>query len=145
VEDTVFRLKPEFASPNLKLKPGSSDNISLRIPNYVLFHIFLSLVPALKKLSIGRMKSLLVMTDLKIITIIFIFILALPAGEVIAQRRAENTRSAQAAYGYPGGGYHAKKKSKKNKKATKKKQKKVKTKKADGRQPAYRKKNPWVN
>lgn len=85
------------------------------------------------------------MKNFKIIALIAISLVALSAADLIAQRRPENTRSAKAAYGYPEGGFHKKKKSKKNKRPKKQKKQKTKGKKSDASQPAYRKKNPWAN
>jgi hypothetical protein len=78
------------------------------------------------------------MRNLKVITILALFLVALSATTLLAQRRPENTRSAQAAYGYPAGGH-------KVKKSKKKKQKKPRKAKKQKSSPAYRKKNPWAN
>jgi hypothetical protein len=80
------------------------------------------------------------MKNLTVITIFIAFLAALSSSDVMAQRRAENTRAAEAAYGYPAGGYKPKKKVKKKKQ----KQKKQKKSKKKGKQPLYRKKNPWA-
>ena len=82
-----------------------------------------------------------IMKHLTVITIVLAFLAGLSLTDVKAQRRAENTRAAEAAYGYPAGGYKPKKKSKK-KKQKQKKQKPAKKKK--GKQPLYRNKNPWA-
>ena len=79
------------------------------------------------------------MSRLKIITVLTVFLVALSTTSVLAQRRPENTRSAQAAYGYPAGGHKVKKSKKK------KKQKKARKPKKQASSPAYRKKNPWAN
>ena len=81
------------------------------------------------------------MKHLTIVTIVLALIGAFCSPDAKAQRRAENTRAAEAAYGYPAGGYKAKKKTKK-KKQKRKKQKA--TKKKNGKQPLYRNKNPWA-
>ena len=81
------------------------------------------------------------MKHLTVITIVLAFLAAFSSTEVKAQRRAENTRAAEAAYGYPAGGYKPKKKTKK-KKQKRKKQKPAKKK--NGKQPLYRNKNPWA-
>jgi hypothetical protein len=81
-----------------------------------------------------------IMNNLTVITIVIALLFALSSNDVQAQRRAENTRAAEAAYGYPAGGYKSKKKSKKKKQ----KQKKQKPAKKKGKQPLYRKKNPWA-
>jgi hypothetical protein len=78
------------------------------------------------------------MKKLKVISIITVLLIGLSADNLLAQRRAENTRAAEAAYGYPTGGYKAKKKVKK------KKQKKQKPAKKKKNQPLYRKKDPWA-
>lgn len=82
------------------------------------------------------------MKNLKLIAIGIVFLLAGSSANLMAQRRNPgNTSSARAAYGLPTGQYKAKKKQKKQKK-----QRKAKTrKKKSGGDPAYRKKNPWVN
>jgi len=79
------------------------------------------------------------MKNLKVITIITVLLVTLSSTSLLAQRRNPgNTRGAQAAYGFPTGQYKAKKKKQK-------KQRKVKKSKLKPSQPAYRKKNPWVN
>lgn len=86
------------------------------------------------------------MKNFKIIALLSITFVALSVADLLAQRRPENTRSARAAYGYPEGGFHAKKKkSKKSKRPKKQKKQKARNKKSDTSQPAYRKKNPWAN
>ncbi|HEX6226877.1 MAG TPA: hypothetical protein VFZ52_20810 [Chryseolinea sp.] len=82
------------------------------------------------------------MKNLKLIVISIAFLIAGSSTDLMAQRRNPgNTSSARAAYGFPTGQYKAKKKQKKQKK-----QRKAKTrKKKSGGDPAYRKKNPWVN
>jgi len=82
-----------------------------------------------------------IMKHLTVITILLAILCAFSSNDAKAQRRAENTRAAEAAYGYPAGGYKPKKKSKK-KKQKRKKEKPAKKKK--GKQPLYRKKNPWA-
>ncbi len=82
------------------------------------------------------------MKHLTVITIVFAFLAAFSVTDVKAQRRAENTRAAEAAYGYPASGYKAKKKKTKKKKQKRKKQKPAKKK--NGKQPLYRNKNPWA-
>jgi hypothetical protein len=79
------------------------------------------------------------MKNLKVITIVTIFLIAMSAINVLAQGR---TSGARAAYGYPSD-YNYKAKKKKTKK--KKQPKAVKSKKGKGKQPLYRKKNPWAN
>ena len=81
------------------------------------------------------------MKKLTVILIFAAFLAAFSSSDTQAQRRPENTRSAEAAYGYPAGGYKPKKKVKKKKQ---KKQKKQKSAKKKGKQPLYRKKNPWA-
>ena len=82
------------------------------------------------------------MKHLTILTLVLTFVAAFWSSDATAQRRrAENTRAAEAAYGYPASGYKAKKKTKK-KKQRRKKQKPAKKK--DGKQPLYRNKNPWA-
>jgi hypothetical protein len=79
------------------------------------------------------------MKNLKVITILTVFLVTLSSASVLAQRRSPgNTSSARAAYGFPTGQYKAKKKKQK-------KQRKAKKSKKKPSQPAYRKKNPWVN
>ena len=79
------------------------------------------------------------MKNLKVITIIIIFLVALSSTSLLAQRRNPgNTSSARAAYGFPTGQYKAKKKKQK-------KQRKAKARKKKPSEPAYRKKNPWAN
>lgn len=82
------------------------------------------------------------MKHLTVITIVLAFLASLSSTDVKAQRRAENTRAAEAAYGYPAGGYKPKKKKSKKKKQKQKKQKPAKKK--NGKQPLYRKNNPWA-
>jgi hypothetical protein len=79
------------------------------------------------------------MRNLKVIILFAIFFIAMSVTSALAQRRPENTRSAQAAYGYPNGGHKSKKANKK------KKQKQKKRKPSNGATPLYRKKNPWAN
>jgi hypothetical protein len=68
-----------------------------------------------------------------------VFLVTLTSIDLLAQRKNPgNTSSARAAYGFPTGQYKAKKKKQK-------KQRKVKARKKKPSQPAYRKKNPWVN
>ena len=82
------------------------------------------------------------MKNLRVITLITLFLVAMSATSVMSQGRSLRSRGAQAAYGYPSDyNYKAKKK----KKPKKKKQRKAKKNKADKKQPAYRKKNPWAN
>jgi hypothetical protein len=79
------------------------------------------------------------MKNLKVITILIVFLVALSSTSLLAQRRNPgNTSGAKAAYGFPTGQYKSKKKKQK-------KQRKVKKSKTKPSQPAYRKKNPWVN
>jgi hypothetical protein len=84
------------------------------------------------------------MKNLRIITIIAIvtfLLVSLSSANLMAQRRNPgNTSSARAAYGFPTGQYKAKKKKQKQKK-----QRKAKARKKRPSEPAYRKKNPWVN
>lgn len=82
------------------------------------------------------------MKHLTVITIVLAFLACFSSVDVKAQRRAENTRAAEAAYGYPAGGYKPKKKTKKKKRQKPKKQKPAKKK--NGKQPLYRKNNPWA-
>jgi len=79
------------------------------------------------------------MKNMKIIVLLVVFLVTLTSIDVLAQRKNPgNTSSARAAYGFPTGQYKAKKKKQK-------KQRKVKARKKKPSQPAYRKKNPWVN
>jgi hypothetical protein len=79
------------------------------------------------------------MNNLKAITIITVLLVTLSSTGLLAQRRNPgNTSSARAAYGFPTERYTAKKKKQK-------KQRKAKKSKKKPSQPAYRKKNPWVN
>lgn len=75
------------------------------------------------------------MKNLKIITILTVFLVAMSATSLLAQGRQARTGSAKAAYGYPTGEYKSKKKKKKQRKPPKRK----------GKAPLYRKKNPWAN
>lgn len=78
------------------------------------------------------------MKNLKVITIITVFLVAMSATSLLAQKRpSERTSSAKAAYGYPTEKFKAKKKKKE------KKQRKVPKRKA--KTPLYRKKNPWAS
>ncbi|HET6541225.1 MAG TPA: hypothetical protein VFG46_12120 [Chryseolinea sp.] len=78
------------------------------------------------------------MKNLRVITIITVLLVTLSCTSLLAQRRNPgNTSSARAAYGFPTERYKAKKKKQKQRKAKKSKKKPS--------QPAYRKKNPWVN
>ena len=80
------------------------------------------------------------MKNLKVITVIAIFFVAMSASSLLAQNRTpERTSSAQAAYGYPAKKFDSKKKKKKQK------QRKAKRKKGKAATPLYRKKNPWAN
>jgi hypothetical protein len=82
------------------------------------------------------------MKNLKVITILTVLIVTLSCTSLLAQRRNPgNTSSARAAYGFPNGQYKAKKKKQKKQK----KKRKAKKNKMKPSQPAYRKKNPWVN
>jgi hypothetical protein len=79
------------------------------------------------------------MKNLKVITIITVLLVTLSSTSLLAQRRNPgNTSGARAAYGFPTGQYKAKKKKQK-------KQRKVKARKKKPSEPAFRKKNPWVN
>lgn len=88
----------------------------------------------------GMFNSRLCMKNLKVITIITIFLVTMSAVNLLAQGR--QTSGARAAYGYPSDyNYKAKKK----KKSKKKKQRKTVISKGKAKQPLYRKKNPWAN
>lgn len=77
------------------------------------------------------------MKNLKVIAIITVFLVALSATSLLAQKRpSERTSSAKAAYGYPTEKFKAKKK---------KKEKKRKAPKRKAKTPLYRKKNPWAS
>jgi hypothetical protein len=80
------------------------------------------------------------MKNLKVITIIAIFLIVGSAINVLAQGRSSRTGSAKAAYGYPDTEYKSAKKKKKKKKQRKAKKSKPKK----GKQPLYRNKNPWA-
>lgn len=76
------------------------------------------------------------MKNLKVVTLITLFLVGLSATSLLAQRRSpESTGGARAAYGYPNGGH----------KATKKKKKKQRKVKKPKQPAAYRKKNPWAS
>ena len=81
------------------------------------------------------------MKNLKVITIITIFLIVGSAINALAQGRESRTGSAKAAYGYPAGEYKSVKKKKKKKK---KQRKAKKSKSKKGKQPLYRNKNPWA-
>jgi hypothetical protein len=78
------------------------------------------------------------MKKLNAITIIFVFLIAIPATSLLAQhRKAPKTSSGRAAYGYPA--------ESKSKKKHKKKSKSFRAK-AKAKQPIDReKKNPWAS
>ncbi|MEO7988472.1 MAG: hypothetical protein ABI663_02965 [Chryseolinea sp.] len=78
------------------------------------------------------------MKNFKVITIIFVFLIAIPATSILAQhRKAPKTSSGRAAYGYPS--------ESKSKKKHKKKSKSYRAK-AKAKQPMDReKKNPWAS
>jgi hypothetical protein len=80
------------------------------------------------------------MKNLRVITVIIVLLVTLSSTSLLAQRRNPgNTSGARAAYGFPTERYKAKKKKQK-------KQRKVKArKKKKSAEPAFRKKNPWVN
>lgn len=76
------------------------------------------------------------MKNLKAITLILIFIIAIPASLLAQHRKASKTSSGRAAYGYPA--------ESKSKKKHKKKSKSYRAK-AKSKQPLDReKKNPWA-
>jgi hypothetical protein len=79
------------------------------------------------------------MKNLKVIAIVTIFLIVASVIVTNAQGRQSRTSSAKAAYGYPTGEYQTQKKKKK------KKQRKARKSKPKGKQPLYRKKNPWAN
>ena len=114
----------------------------IRNSQFLLFRIFLLLRPALKlpiRIGTPYIAITAFMKNLKVITIITVLLVTLSCTSLLAQRRNPgNTSSARAAYGFPTERYKTKKKKQK-------KQRKTKKNKAKPSQPAYRKKNPWVN
>ena len=107
---------------------------------YLVSHIFTPR-PALKLAThyrLIRFPFKVFMRNLRIIVILTAFLIGVSALNVLAQRRPERTRSANATYGYPAGQFKAKK-------AKKKKKQKKQRKSPKRNEPLFRKKNPWAN
>lgn len=83
------------------------------------------------------------MRKLQVIILFIIFLVAISATSISAQRRQERTGSARAAYGKPVEEFPTKKKAKKRAKKTKKKKERKSSNKNAA--PRYRKRDPWVS